>query len=1226
MKLWASLAILCTGLIAQDFRTTISGHVFDSSGAAVPGAKVSAINADTNETSVATSDNSGNYAIPLLRPGTYKVTATASGFKQFVRDRVVLEAARVAGIEITLEVGSMTETVEVTAAAAVLETQSASRTGVVTTQQVAEMPLNARNPFMLGAMMSGVTFNGAAIWQRPFDNGAIAEWSINGSRNSSTEYFLDGASNNGQMGGNNIAYVPIVDAVQEFTVMQNLYNAEYGHTGGGILNVVLKSGTNSFHGAAWEYMRRTSLDANTFQNNSVATNLDKNLKAIRPTHYLDQYGFQFEGPARIPGLLRKDGPVKLFYLGSFENYREGTPNPLILSYAEPEMRTGDFSKLTTAAGALIPIYDPTTAVYAPNGNIVTDRAQFPGNRIPASRLDPVALNISKYFLNPTRPAPAGSRYSSNNVFLPNYFDKDKFYNLILKFDMNFGDKDRAYFRHASNDRTEDRSSNGIDNKPGTDGQQPFQRINDAYVADWTRTFNPTTVANVRASYNRFIEKGFGSANQGFDISSLGVPKSVISQLPYPDKQYFGRWNFYTGASGTTTMYAPLGRSQSNNFSNTFQLQGSVTKIIGSHTMKFGVDVRQINYLIQNTGDILSFSGYQTWTQDKWSGGNPLSNTGDAYASFLIGGVSGSSNYPLFPWWKQHYGALYVNDDWKVSRRLTLNLGLRLDLNQGQYEKWNRMNGPYDPNAASPVKVAADVISALQVAGVPANQIANLQNLKGGVTFMGVGSLGRTSNPMPKNIGPRVGVAYQINEKLVLRTGVGLYYSNPPNDPQKTSGFSTSTNVNNSEDSGRTFLPNLLTNPFPNGISQPTGASAGAATFLGQNPTWWDPKFVTPKVYSFSFGFQYQTSQNSTLEVTYVGSRSVDLHMASDYNLMDPAFEKQCNLYRGGNPAYCQQTVRNPFQGNPLFIGQGFYTGATISRSDLARQFPQFNGAMSRSGQNGAWMNYNSVQVNYNLRLRGGISLLTNYTGSKQVERSNINDNYTQTYQQGLYFLDRPHVMKLTAIFELPFGQGKKFGAGPNKLVKTLISGWQWSNFFNNAFSGFPSDLPGNVIQLKDPRTPGGGFTGSPDWKANQVRLWNPCVLRQNNDGTIVPTPASLNLGCGSDFSSNWGNYAWIMQAPNYSQRQTPFRSGQVRRHHAAQFDASLLKTTRIGDRARIQLGFEAFNLLNHNYFGRDQVNTTPDQADGRFGSLFPGQVSTQNILPRQIQVRFKFNW
>src|SRR5215831_15215247 len=337
------LCLLSLPAMAQDFRATISGHVFDSSSGAVPNAKITVTNVSTNDVTTATSDASGAYAIPLLRPGDYKLSASASGFKQFVRDNVALEAAKVAGIDITLEVGAVTDTVEVTASAAVLDTQSASRGGVVTTTQVAEMPLNARNPFMLGAMMSGVQFSGAAIWQRPFDNGAIAQWSINGSRDSSAEYFIDGASNNGQMGGNNIGAVPVVDAVQEFNMMTNMYNAEYGHTGGGIMNVVLKSGTNQHHITAWEFLRRTPLDANTFQRN--ATGLGS-----RATHYLDQYGWQLEGPLRIPKVLPKDGPVKLFYLGAYEGYREGTPNPLFVSYPEPEMRTGDFSKLKNSAG------------------------------------------------------------------------------------------------------------------------------------------------------------------------------------------------------------------------------------------------------------------------------------------------------------------------------------------------------------------------------------------------------------------------------------------------------------------------------------------------------------------------------------------------------------------------------------------------------------------------------------------------------------------------------------------------------------------------------------------------------------------------------------------------------------------------------------------------------------------------------------------------------------
>jgi hypothetical protein len=356
---------------AQEFRSTVSGHVFDSSTAAVPGAKITVVNNDSKESTSATADSSGAYSIPLLRPGVYTLTATAAGFKTFVRDNVVLEAARALGVDVSLEVGAVSEKVEVTAEALALETQSAARSAVVTEQQVAEMPLNARNPFMLGAMMSGVNFNGAAIWQRPFDNGAIAQWSINGGRDSSSEYMLDGASNDGQMGSNNVGYVPIVDAVQEFNIMANMYNAEYGHTGGGIMNVVLKSGGSQHHGTAYEFMRRSPLDANTFQNNAIpASATNPTGGAPRPAHYLDQYGFQLDGPLRFPGLLKKDGPVKLFYMGAFEPYREGTPNPLIVSWPEAAMRTGDFSKLANSVGQPITIYDPFTAQYDAAGNTV----------------------------------------------------------------------------------------------------------------------------------------------------------------------------------------------------------------------------------------------------------------------------------------------------------------------------------------------------------------------------------------------------------------------------------------------------------------------------------------------------------------------------------------------------------------------------------------------------------------------------------------------------------------------------------------------------------------------------------------------------------------------------------------------------------------------------------------------------------------------------------------
>jgi hypothetical protein len=1202
------LALLCSVLSGQEFRATISGHVIDSSGGAVPNVKIEAINLGTNEVTRATTDTSGSYTIPFLRPGAYKVTATATGFKQFVRDQVVLEAARATGIDVRLEVGAVTETVEVTAEALALETQSATRSGIVTTQQVAEMPLNARNPFMLGAMMSGVTFNGAAIWQRPFDNGAIAEWSMNGGRNSSSEFLMDGASNNGQMGNNNVAAVPIVDAVQEFNIMTNMYNSEYGRTGSGIMNVVLKSGTSKHHGTAYEFLRRTSLDANTFQNNAiVASAANPTGGAKRPTHYLDQYGFQVEGPVMIPKILTDSSKVKLFYMGALELYREGTPNPLVLSYPEPEMRTGDFSKLKNNVGQAITIYDPFTASYDAAGNVITARTAFPGNVIPATRLNPIAQAVTKHMPLPNQPSAANSRYSNSNLYLPDYFDKDKFYNLIMKFDMNFGDKHRAFVRHLSNDRTEDRSSNGIDNKPGTDGQQPFQRINDAYVADWITTISPTFIVNVRGSFNRFIEKGFGRANEGFDMSSLGISKSLLSQLPSP--VYFGRWNFDNG-------YASMGRGQSNNFSNTYELMGSATKILGSHTVKAGFDLRQINYLLQNTGDILQFSGNTGWTQRVWNQGDAIS--GDGYASFLLGIVGGSSNYPLFPWWRQYYAAMYLHDDWKVSRRLTLNLGLRYDLNYPNTEKWNRMNGPFDPKVASPIvsQISPDMLA----------RYPQLQSLKGGLTFAGVGGIGGRPFAVDKNnLQPRLGLAYQVNEKLVLRTGFGQYYSNPTNAWQQTNGFSTSTSLVNSNNSGRTPIANVLSNPYPNNILTPVGSSQGAATFVGRNPTWFDPGYQVPSVWQFSFGFQYQATKSSMLDISYVGSRSYNLNMERDYNNPSLAVRKTCNWLEGGRPSNCDATVPNPFKGIPIFNGTSWYTADTVSTFQMQRPHPQFSGNLLQTGRNDSSMWYNSLQVNYNWRTRGGITLLANYTWSKQMEQWGLNDPYTDTYGQSLYFLDRPHVIKLTTVWELPFGKGKRFGSGATGVWDRLISGWELTNFMQDPLKGFPADLPGNVIPLKDYRQAGGPFKGGePDWKAYQVYAWNPCVLRQDqNSGVIAPTPNSLALGCGSDYSNNWGNYAWLWTA-GYAPRYTDRRSPTVRRHHAIQLDASLLKKTKINERLSFQFGVEAFNLMNHNYFGRDQYNTDPNSSN--FGSIRPSTVSTQNILPRQIQMRFKFYW
>ena len=1189
-KLVTLLAWIVAAASAQDFRATIAGHVIDPAGLSVPGALVRAVNTANQATTTAQTNESGAYTIPFLRPGEYTLTVSAGGFKEYVRRGIILEVGKTAGIDIKLEIGAAAESVSVTAESAMLETQTASRGGVVNQLQVSEIPLNARNPFMLGAMMPGVTYRGPAIYQRPFDNGAIAEWSVNGSRNSSTEFLLDGAPNNSQMGNNNIAYVPVVDAVQEFNMMLNTYNAEYGHTGGGIMNVVLKSGTSDFHATAWEFLRRTPLDAARFQNNANGSG--------RAEHYQDQYGFQLEGPLYFPKLLEKSSPVKLFYLGTYEGYREGLPMPLFNSYPEKEMREGDFSKLTAADGTPITLYDPFNPTFDAQGNPV--RTPFPNNRIPASQINPVAAAVTKFMPMPNRATPAGYRYSTSNNVQADRFATDAFYNLVLKFDWNFGDRHRAFVRHASNDRTEQRSTNGVDGH-GADGPRPLQRINDAYVVDWVSTVSPTFILNARASASRYIDKAWASANADFQLASLGLPQSLISAMPGP--QLFGRWEF----DGYTT----LGNYRSFNATNTYSLAANATKILGNHTIKGGFEIRQINYLTQNSGNIFFVKGLKDFTQQRYNQGDPV--TGDAYASFLLGVPANiSTNYPVYPWWRNWYSAPFIHDDWKLTRRLTLNLGFRLDFNTPAHEKHHRQNGPFDPNVDSGI---GSQISPAMKALYP-----QLANLKGSMTWAGVNGVPPVVAQFNKwNWQPRVGFAYQLAARLVMRGGFGRFYSNPNNDIMKTDGFSTSTDAIHSNDDKRTPLPNVLSNPFPNGIHTPIGSSLGSLSWAGRDFNWFDGAFRTPYVWQFSFGFQYQVSRQSTLEASYSGSRGEDMTHEKDFNIPSLAVRKQCNLQEGGSPIFCDQQVPNPFKGVDAFRGTNRYTANTLSWFNMQRPFPQFSGNMKQQGRNDSWMRYNSLQVIYNMRFRGGLNLLGNYVLSKNIEAWGFNDPYNNVIQSGLYYNDRPHVFKLTAIYELPFGKGKAFGAGATGFLGKLISGWEATAFYTNA-SGEPNDLPENVIQLLDPKTPGGGWDGTVDWKAHQVRGWNPCVLRQTNDGKITPQAYSLNLGCGTDHSK----YAWLQTAgyaAGYAPRYTPRRSGQVRKHHAFTMDASLNKMTAITERVKVQFRAEAFNVMNHNYYGRTNFNTNPE--DPSFGVIFPGTADIDNINPRQIQFGIK---
>jgi hypothetical protein len=1153
-------------------QATLRGRVTDGSGAAVPKANIEVKNAATNVAVNTLSDSAGLYTIPFLNPGSYSVTANAAGFKTFQRENLVLSVGDTVQVDVTLELGAVSEKVLVTADAPLLETAKADRGTLVDQKSVAELPLNGRNPFMLAKIVAGVNFNGAVIYQRPFDNGAIAQWTINGGLYESNEFLLDGSPNNAQAGTNNIAYVPPVDAVQEFKIQTNSYDAQYGHTSGGIVNVSLKSGTNAPHGTVYEFARRKAWDANSFQNNAVG--------APKGNHYLDQYGGQLAGPVFIPKLY--DGRNKTFFLFAYEKYREDTPRPYTLSVPAPEFASGDFSKLVNGAGQRIAIYDPATGQNV-NGNWV--RQPFPGNVIPGGRISPIAKNILGYFPGPNTTT-AGQPYSQSNFYF-DAPDKDSFYNEVVKIDQQIGSRNHFAFREIRSNRLEMGwdGSNAIMG-PGESGSLPEVRTNDTLGLEWVGIVTPQLVVDARVSFARYLGEDRGDANAGFDLTKLGFPSSLVNSLP--GGAFFGTYSF--------SNYFNLGQYPTGDITNTGSFAGSLNWNVKAHSVRAGVDIRDIQYITQNFSTALSLGADPGWTQQNYAMSDPLS--GNSIASWLLGTPSsGSSGYNLLGVYQEHYYAPWVQDDWRITNRLTLNLGLRWDFNLPPYERFNRMDRGFDPKAASPL-----------------NQLINQQqfpgySVSGGLLFAGVNGQPRgAADTYMKAVQPRFGLAYRLRDKLVLRGGWGRYYLNPSNTYIQSSGFNTSTPLVTSNDGGRTPISNLISNPFPSGLLLPAGASLGANTFVGQGLTVVNTKFILPHMDQFSFGVQYQLGSHSKLDASYVGSRGNNLDATLAINPIPLSLRKQCDAWEGGTASYCQALIPNPFYQLAPFNGTSYFSSPTLARATLGAPFPQFGG-ITEAKVNGAQSWYNSMQVTYEIRARSDLTLVTNWTLSKQVFQNGYNDVQQLVPQRSIYQYDQPQSFKATAVYQLPFGKGRRFVNSSNGLISRLVGGWE-ANILFSYHSGLPWRLPTNFIYVKEAKN------SNINWSAPVVHVVQPCVAQWNTNGTITMQSFSVAAGCTS--------YNFLSE-PLYAPAAEPAFSGQIRTMSAPNVDASLNKTTRITERTSLQFRAEFFNLANTFNFYQQQPNATLTSSS--FGTVVPANASSNNSSqPRYLQLSLKFNF
>lgn len=1168
MRITHLAAVLLGCLLqAQDFRATLNGRITDPHDAPVGGARVALRDVGKNETRRHTTDHEGNYVFALIQPGNYELTVAHPGFKTHRREGITLNVNQAATIDLRLDLGSTTDQVTVTADVPLLELSSGDRGGVVDGKTISEMPLNGRNPFMLASLVPGVDYNGSLAYQRPFDNGAIAQWGVGGT-SQSAEFLIDGVPNNAQAGGNNIAYVPPVDSVQEFKIQTNAYDAQYGKTAGAVMNAVLKSGSNTVHGSSYEFMRRNWLDANSFQNNARG--------APKEGHSLDQYGGLAAGPVVLPKIY--NGRSRTFYMVNYERYQEDSPQPLVLSVPTLEMRGGDFSKLKDNAGRPYVIYDPATGFTNQAG--VFDRTPFPGNIIPANRINSIARKILSYFPAPNTTTP-GEDYAQKNLFLSGGQNPagDSFYNLAVKIDQNLSERHRFFVRYTRNDRTETRPTNGVPaDQPGVDGQVPLKRINDSAAMDWVSTLSNSLLLNVRMSFARYVEASRGTPNENFDITQLGFPNGLQSQLPYGS--HFGRYTF----SG----YQSLGRYPSSNISNTFTLHPNLTWARGTRTLKGGVDMRLLQYSTQNPGNVFTLGASAAFTQELYNTSEALK--GNSIASWLLGTPSsGSVTYNVFPLYQFPYMAPWVQFDWKISRRLTINAGVREDLNLPPTERYNRMDRGFDPTAPSPVDGLVD------------RSKYPLSPITGSLVFAGVnGAPARAVDPYYRTWQPRFGFAYSLTARTVLRGGWGRFYLNPNNDYLQTAGFSNTTPLVFSADESMLPLNNKIDNPFPDGVLQPRGAADGALTYVGRSINAINTKFRLPHVNSFSLGLQQALPLRSVLDVSYSASRGVDLQDSRTLNDISGSMRDGCNSYAGGSPGFCDKAFANPFANITAFKGTNLFSSTTLSRATLSTPFPQF-GQITELMRNDAKSWYDSLQTSYSIRNRW-TTFRANYTYAKTIEQTGFLDAANFVMQKGLAGYDIPHHFSLSAVSQIPGGK-----SGP-RFLRKLTGGWQNSIIVQQQ-SGRPWNLPANVLYVKDAAL-------NIDWGQQVVQGAKACVAQWNNSGSITMLKYSADAGCTTP------NF---IVSPRYSPRYAPNRAGNIRLQGFRLIDLSLNKMTSIGERYKLQFRAEIFNSFNSFFLTNQAFDNSATSTT--FGSIIKAGVSAPNSnYPRQAQLGFKLLW
>jgi hypothetical protein len=1141
------IALFLPAAVWAQARGTLTGTVSDPAGAVVPKAKVVVINEATHGRWNSETTGSGSFTVPDLPPGIYDLNVTVAGFREFVQKGITVKVGDTATVDVALQVGNTTERIEIVADAQQVKSDSSDVGTSVQAGFANDLPLQVggqeRSPMQFISLDPG--FTGST----PNDPSSQLSFKLNGGQEGGTLVLVDGANVNLVSPNIQVNYAVGPDAVQEMKVMTSTFSAEYGRASGGIVNLVTKSGSNTYHGTAYEYLRNKALDANGWWTNEQG--LQKGIDTQ------NDFGYQLSGPLRIPKIY--NGSDKTFFMFNAEHYRYSSGGQGILTAAPDAWNKGDFSSLLTSYTSpttghtlgVHQLYDYTTCAGS-----AANCQPFANNQIPLTRMDKVFSGSLAYLPHATlggeldNASQTTTAYSNANTFTG-------------KLDQYIGSRQKLAFMWSEDDRPRGQSSSLGPIWTQSWGAQSgrYIRLSDDF------TISPTLLNHFNFGFSRrFRIEAQSLAGAGL-ASKIGL-KGVMDDN-FPAFEMHGSWGGTTNPGNGNSQFAD----------NTFQLNDNVSWQKGRHSLKFGVEAQRQQF---NTRRFAYASG--DFMFDNQLTGNGTANTGLDYASFYLGTFFSQSGASVSQipqgravGLRPRYWAGFAQDDFKVSSKLTLNLGIRYDLSLPTVESHDRMSW-MDPTLAN------------SAAG----------GLPGAYVFAGSGA-GRTGSDSPqtawkKAFGPRIGLAYAPNAKTVVRAGYGIYYS-----AVKVGGFADAdaygfTGAYTFPDSGNNLIP-------AGKLDAITGWPGKEPPFIdptlmnGQNPSVIISSVARPgTIQNWTLDVQHQLTKDMMIDVAYLGNHADHLQAwMRDPNQLDPKYQAMgscllVNIANQGSDPGCagQSKVALP------------YAGFTGTVAQALRPFPQYGNVTLDNSSDGnpfGFSTYHALQAKIEKRFSSGLTLLTTFVWSKTLtdadgeypgqggwNNGNIagtaQNQYNSTVEKSLSVQDVPRRLTIAYSYELPFGKGKRF-LNQGRVLNALVGGWNIAGLQTYA-SGTP------ISVVPDGSFNPGTFTSS---------------TRANVVAGVDPKGTSLN-GDFNFFSSRILNPGAFSEPANFTYGDAP-RTLSIRKWPTINEDLNVAKHFTLHERFNAIIRLDAFNAFNrHGYNGWDENVTSPTfgRATSGFGN------------------------